>query len=563
MKAAGTSRRWGWRIPAGRRAWRRRAAAGAVVLAVACLAGAVVAPGVAASASASSGRGGAAVPVLRWHACLPGSDAALAGFVCATAVVPLDYRYPHGAQIHLAVVKHPATGPGRLGTLFVNPGGPGALGTVVVPDLFGLLPTALAQRFDVVSWDPRGVGQSTAVQCFPSAAAEAAFLGAAALFPVGRSQQRAYIRTWSGFDLRCASRNGALLDHVTTADTARDLNLLRQAVGDPAMNYLGLSYGTYLGATYANLFPGTVRAMVLDGNVAPTAWTNNNDPHATLTVEQREGSDVAAASTLDAFLTLCGQATTGNCAFSAGTPAKTQAKFNVLLDRLRTGPITITIGGSEVTFTYASLLTDLASALQVTRPIVNEQIPSASVPGWPQFAALLQALWAADGGQPASVPAMPALGGAALSRYAGVEQNLAIKCDSPSPGVRQFPGLAAREARRAGPIGQVDLWTDEPCATWLAHPAGGYYGPWNRPTAAPILLVGNTTDPNTPYASSVLMAAELANARLLTLHGYGHTAALNPSTCVNNAEVAYFLYGTLPAEGTICQQNTAPFAPGP
>lgn len=210
MKAVGTSVRRGWRMPAGR--WvSRRTAASAAVLAVACLAGAVVAPGAAAPASASPRRGGAAVPVLRWGPCPPGSDAALAGFVCATAVVPLDYRYPHAAQIRLAVIKHPATGPGpRLGTLFINPGGPGELGTIDVPDRFGLVPATLRQRFDVVSWDPRGVGQSTAVQCFPSMAAEAAFLGAAALFPVGRAQQLAYIRTWSGFGaLRAAQRRAA------------------------------------------------------------------------------------------------------------------------------------------------------------------------------------------------------------------------------------------------------------------------------------------------------------------------------------------------------------------
>jgi pimeloyl-ACP methyl ester carboxylesterase len=325
--------------------------AAVVVLAAACLVGALVAPG--AVASASPGRGGAVVPVSRWHSCPPGSPAALVGgFVCATAVVPPDYRHPRGAQIRLALVKHPATGPGRrLGTLFVNPGGPGELGSVDIPAYFGLVP-----------------------------AAETAFLGPAAFFPVGRARQRAYIRTWARFDALCGLRNGALLDHVTTADTARDLNLLRQAVGDPMLNYLGESYGAYLGATYANLFPGTIRAMVLDGNVAPTLWTNNNDPHATLTVQQRMDTDVATAATLDAFLALCGQATTKDCAFSAGTPAKTRAKFTVLLARLRKGPITITIGGQKATFSYASLLTDLAAGMQITRLIISP-IPSATLPG--------------------------------------------------------------------------------------------------------------------------------------------------------------------------------------
>ena len=116
-------------------------------------------------------------------------------------------------------------------------------------------PKELLREYDIVSWDPRGVGASTAVQCFPSAAAESAFLGKYIYFPVGRGQRGAYISRWREFGKICAARNGALLRHVSTADTARDLNLLRQALGQPKLNYLGTSYGTFLGATYANLFP--------------------------------------------------------------------------------------------------------------------------------------------------------------------------------------------------------------------------------------------------------------------------------------------------------------------
>jgi pimeloyl-ACP methyl ester carboxylesterase len=153
----------------------------------------------------------------------------------------------------------------------------------------------LLRDYDIVSWDPRGVGESTAVQCFASGAAEAAFLGPYADFPVTTSQQAGFIRRWAAFGRVCAARNGTLLKHVSTADTARDLDLLRRALGQPTLDYIGLSYGTYLGATYANLFPGHVGRMVLDGNIAPTAWTNGARPNATLSLSMRIGSPTSVA----------------------------------------------------------------------------------------------------------------------------------------------------------------------------------------------------------------------------------------------------------------------------
>ena len=165
---------------------------------------------------------------------------------------------------------------------------------------------------------------------------------------MGARQDAAWEQTWARFDARCAQRNGSLLDHVTTADVARDMNLLRQAVGAPVLNYIGLSYGTGLGATYANLFPATTGRIILDGNLNPVAWTN---PDGVLPIWLRLHSDQASAASMQAFLDLCGKTTTAACAFSAGTPAATRAKWETLLRRLGRHPVTI--GTPPQTYTYA------------------------------------------------------------------------------------------------------------------------------------------------------------------------------------------------------------------
>lgn len=324
-----------------------------------------------------------AVPTLSWAACPPDSPAGAAGgFECATAEVPLDYRDPTGRTITLALVRRPATGPGaRIGTLFLNPGGPGGTGTVEIPSWVGLLPDGLQQRFDVVSWDPRGVGESTPVQCFDSADAEAAFLGDAANFPADAASTPAHLDTWARFGQACAQRAGDLLPHVHTANTARDLDLLRQAVGDDGLTYIGLSYGTFLGATYANLFPDTVRAVVLDGNVAPGHWTADGAAIPDRSIGGRIGSDVGAATTMAELLRRCGEVDTARCAFSAGSPEATAQRYEQLLDRLRRGPITL---GTR-TLDYPTLVTDLGNACSSSTrsPAPSRVVRAPAGPGWP------------------------------------------------------------------------------------------------------------------------------------------------------------------------------------
>ena len=252
---------------------------------------------------------------------------------------------------------------------------------------FGRFPAAIAARYDIITFDPRGFGYSTAVRCFPTMAAESKFLGDLSfgglpVFPVGARQEAAAVRTWARFDARCARRNGSLLDHDTTADVARDMNLLREAVGAPVLNYIGVSYGTGLGATYANLFPATTGRMVLDGNLNPVAWTHRD---GVLPTFLRQGSDQASAAVMRAFLDLCGKTTTSACAFSAGTPAATRAKWATLLRRLRRHPVTI--GTPPQTYTYATAVT-------------VQSVPLATVSQWPSAASLLQQLWVASSRRP-------------------------------------------------------------------------------------------------------------------------------------------------------------------
>jgi pimeloyl-ACP methyl ester carboxylesterase len=322
------------------------------------------------------------------------------------------------------------------------------------------------------------------------------------------------------------------LRHVSTADTARDLNLLRRAVGDRRLSYYGISYGTFLGATYANLFPERVRALVLDGNVNPQSWghrrTKPNDGRF-LGTFLRQQSDQGTVETLDAFLDLCGRTDTAHCAFSAGSAAATRDRYDALLRRVRTDPASADIS-------YADLASENFRFLTA---------PTA----WTKAAECLQRVWAK--GRYCDLP----------QSSHRAEQLLAIMCsESPNPSPSASWALDVFANQRSGAAGRAKSWASEPCGSWPATAADRYAGPWDRPTANPILVVGNTGDPSTAYRGSVRMARLLARARLLTVRGFGHTELLNPSRCAAGHVVAYFLTGELPPIGTVCRQDTAPFA---
>jgi pimeloyl-ACP methyl ester carboxylesterase len=526
----------------------------------ACVVAVLAAGMVFAAAARSDGAttaSGAVVPRLVWRAC---TGKGQEGFQCARARVPLDYRYPRGVMIELAVIRSRASDQAhRLGSVFFNPGGPGGSGVQALPSVLRALPAALVARFDWVSWDPRGVGASTAVQCFATQAVEKRFLAGTGIagesFPVGREQMNRWIDRYRTFGVRCARRNRRLLEHISTADTARDLDLLRQAVGARSLNYVGTSYGTFLGATYANLFPDRVRAMVLSSNIAPRAWvqgTGNGNSGALLSTFLRQRSDQGSEKTLAAFLRLCGRTDATHCAFSAGSPAATRTKFAALVVRSRRH--------RAGTINYAELVSLTLHGLYT------------STAGWSALAATLQKVWA-SGASPAlhahgsaSSPAPTSMPGpsrasavpAQSHRYAGIEQLLAIACsESPNPSAAAFPGLDALASRRSGVAGPPWTWLSEPCASWPALAADRYTGPWNHRTANPVLVIGTTYDPATAYQGSVAMARQLARARLLTVDGYGHGTT---SPCRDRFLTRYLLDKTLPPTGARCAQSPQPFS---
>jgi pimeloyl-ACP methyl ester carboxylesterase len=465
--------------------------------------------------------------------------------------VPLDYDRPRSGTIRLALVRLPASDQDRrIGTVFWDPGGPGASGTKLLPPIADQIFSAeMRARFDIVGLDPRGVGSSTAVHCFDTPEEEAQFFAGSPRrlgdgFPVGDAQMATWIDRYRRFGEVCKRRNGKLLRYLSTVDSANDLDLLRRAVGDEGLNYIGTSYGTILGATYANLFPRQVRAIVLDGDVNPVAWTKRGPRMPgglRLSTGMRNTADEGAARALRAFLDLCGEAGPARCALAAGSPEATRARFADLLER---APISPTAGRKS----YAQLIAETMIGLYSLR-------------GWGPTASALQSEWlkattvlaGQDAGPPPSVADQE-------PEEEPEEQELAVACgESPSPPAATFPRLDAFAFDRSGVAGPYWAWDYQPCSTWPVRSAHRYKGPWNRRTANPVLVIGTTFDHATPYQSAVAMSELLADARLLTLDGYGHTALLNPSACVMGYQDAYFINGTLPPPDTRCSQDHRPF----
>lgn len=489
---------------------------------------------------------GASTPTVDWADC---GD----GFFCATAQVPLDYNRPGGVQIDLAVIKLPAANPdSRIGTLFINFGGPGQSGVdrlrnrATWPWLFS---KELRSRFDLVSWDQRGVSRSAGVRCFSGEVEQWQFLVPTPGLPADARGEHDLFAWAREFADRCTAHAGPILDHASSANTARDMELLRRALGDPGLTYHGISYGSQLGAIYANLFPGRVRAMVFDGSLD---FQGNVQGHGrqgrTVPLNTRQGVPAALAGAFDEFLLDC-SAAGPRCAFSAGDPA---AKWAALVEQSRAKPVII----DEHPWTYPEIV-DGALSNPANYPQLAELLQqSATGTAAPE---LLEAL---TGNGPPPTAATATGPGQYLNDRE--EAYAAIQCsDSIVPTDPAIYSATAVTADATAPdFGRISVFDVIVCAFWQGRDADRYTGPWNRPTAAPILVLNTRHDPATPLEGAYDGAAELHSARVVVTEGVGHTSMYVPSACTERVKRDYLFSGVLPPEGTGCRRDRSPFDPG-
>ena len=488
----------------------------------------------------------APVPRLAWRECRRAKR-----FECTKARVPLDYDDPGGATIRLALTRLPASEPARrIGSVFLNPGGPGGSGVGFVHGLGRFLfSNEVRARFDIVGFDPRGIAGSTPLECFTSPNDAFGTLAPFA-FPVTRAEERVWIAADRAYAAACARRGGPIIDHMSTANVARDMDLLRQAVGDEMMSFVGYSYGSYVGATYANMFPDRVRAVVIDGVIDPISYaTGRGDEAERLPSDARLKSEQGAYDALLAFFSAC-DAGAENCAFSDGRPKRRYAR---LARHVRHQPLQLPDGeGGTFRFTYADLvLTTLFSMYD----------PSS----WPDLAAFLQELrtFAQPRRTAAALQALRArLGLDRGQEYQQVLEGFAgVWCsDADNPDRASAWAEAARAADHENPyFGRPWVWSGSICAAWPGHDGDRYTGPFDQETANTVLVIGNRNDPATRYQDAVSTTNILSDARLLTLDASGHTS-LFISRCVDRAVDRYLLTGDVPPAGTVCQEDVVPFS---
>lgn len=473
----------------------------------------------------------AAAPGIDWKHCGPRLQ-------CAHVPVPLNWSHPDGRRIELKVARRLAGRPGRrIGTLFASPGGPGESGFDLVTGSGGELDAIGQGRFNIVGYDPRGTNGSTRIRCFRSHQGLVRFWRGTKI-PETTAESKAFNRKAAELAGRCGMVSGALLRHVSTADSARDLDYLRRLLGLRRISFLGLSYGTYLGQTYANLFPGRVRAMLLDGVVDPVTWAKGAETRLATAVSSSD-------EVFERFESLCQAAGPSGCALAAHGPVK--AGIEELFARLRLGPIPAPTAKPPGELTYTDLMLSLFEPLR-------------SPEEWPRLA---EELSAAEGGDGSALE-MRARPIRSPRGWSAITTSAAIQCaDGPahrSPG--EWPRVIGRLEGISYLQGAVQGWWEwAPCASWPVRDKSRYAGPWNANTRNPILLIGTRHDPNTGYANAVRAAHILGNAVLLTHDGYGHLSFKDPSACVERAETAYLVHLVVPRRGTVCPSNHQPFDP--
>ncbi|KKD05928.1 proteinase [Streptomyces sp. WM6386] len=513
----------------------RRSRTGGAILAVAALVVSACSAGSGSAGSAAEAAALAALPKatpaalspyygqkLSWRSC------GVPGFQCATMKAPLDYDKPDDGDVRLAVSRKKATGTGKaLGSLLVNPGGPGGSAIGYLQAYAGIgYPAEVRARYDMVAVDPRGVARSEPVECLDGRDMDA--YTQTDTTPDDEEETEELVAAFQKFAEGCGADSPELLRHVSTVEAARDMDILRAALGDEKLTYVGASYGTFLGATYAGLFPDRVGRLVLDGAMDPSLSARRTN------LDQTAGFETAFQS----FARDCVQQSDCPLGTKAG---EVGSNLKAFFEKLDARPIpTGDVDGRK-----------LGESLATTGVIAAMYDEGA----WAQLREALTSAMKENDGAGLLVLSDSYYERDADARYSNLMfANAAVNClDLPAAfssadQVRD----ALPEFEKASPVfGEGLAWASLNCTYW---PVGATGEP-HRITAkgaAPIVVVGTTRDPATPYRWARALAAQLSSARLLTYEGDGHTAYGRGSACIDSTIDAYLLRGTPPTRGKRC-----------
>ncbi len=463
---------------------------------------------------------------LQWGDCSGVSSAQTKQTVCSWVQVPIDYADPEAGTTRLRVLKVPATGTSQ-GSMLVNPGGPGGSAVDYAALADYIVSGSVRRAFDVVGFDPRGVGYSEPIVCVDAARVDE-MLGMDPT-PDDEAEFEQLEQSNKAFGEACESKYPKILGHVSTLDAAKDMDIMRAVLGQEKLTYLGKSYGTSIGATYAGLFPQRVGRMVLDGAIAPD-----------LTNEQLNlGQAVGFERATRAYVQSC--TSEGDCPL--GTNVESGIKsLQGLLKKLDSAPIAVE-GDPRVT-----KLTEGWASIGLAYAMYEEST-------WDELTDALRSAQHGDGTGLFSLAKTYADRSSDGSYPGNIMQVItAVNCldrGSERQDFGQMQTLAGEFAKKAPTWGPFMVWGASSCAEWPIKPVGEP----QKVTAAgsgPIVVVGTTRDPATPYEWAQQLADQLENGHLVTYDGDGHTAYLRSNACVDRTVDAYLLKGTVPADNLKC-----------
>ncbi len=455
---------------------------------------------------------------LSWAACGPGE--------CARLTVPIDYAEPGGATVKLALIRVAAKSPARrIGSLVVNPGGPGASGVDYASAADFIVTEPVRAAYDIVGFDPRGVGRSSPIKCLDDRELDG-FLGFDPT-PDDKTEQQLFADSAKAFADKCKQNAGPLLGHVSTIEAASDMDVLRAALGETKLDYLGKSYGTFLGATYADLFPTKVGRFVLDGAIDPGLTSS----------QVNEGQAVGFETATRAYVQDCVDA--GDCPLG-GSLNSGMARLRSFLKGLDSRPL-------PLTDPFVKALTEGWGSLGVAAAMYDQG-------RWSQLTDALRSAFAGNA-KPLMALAETYADRDTKGGYTGnlMQVIYAVNCldRADSRDVGHYEAEARSLSTKAPTWGPFLAWSTMPCGFW-PEPSNNAPEKIRAAGSGPIVVVGTTRDPATPYKWAQGLAAGLENGHLVTYDGDGHTAYTRSNSCVDNAVDAYLLKGRVPRAGLTC-----------